>query len=371
MNVIDLARATDSSADRSMSFSQRTSSMNLRNLILAGAALGAAMLPVQAMARTQIRAVGSSTVYPFATAVAERFARANPKFGAPIVESTGTGGGMKLFCAGVGEQFPDIENASRRMKASEAKGCAANGVSKVAEIQVGLDGIVVATAKASPLSGMSDVDIYKALAKTPYGKPNTAKTWKDVNPKLPALKIQVYGPPPTSGTRDAFGELIMTGACEKDPAMAALKKSDEGKFKAICTAVREDGGYIEAGENDNLIVSKLEANPGTVGLFGYSYLEANVAQIKGIAINGVVPTYNSIASFKYPGARPLYLYVKLAHVRAIPAIAPYLAEFTKEAAWNKTGYLAQRGLIASPDPVRAKAARIAKTLTPLNFAELK
>jgi phosphate transport system substrate-binding protein len=345
--------------------------MTFRNIILAGVALGAAMLPAQTMARTQIRAVGSSTVYPFATAVAERFARANPKFGAPIIESTGTGGGMKLFCAGVGEQFPDIENASRRIKASEAKQCAANGVTSITEVQVGLDGIAVATAKASPLNGLTDADIYKAVAKTPFGKPNKAVTWKDVNPKLPAIKIQVYGPPPTSGTRDAFGELIMTTACQKNAAMAALKKSDENKFKAICTAVREDGGYIEAGENDNLIVSKLEANPGTVGLFGYSYLEENAAKIKGIAINGVVPTYDSIANFKYPGARPLYLYIKNAHVRAIPAIRPFLAEFARETTWGKDGYLVRRGLIAAPDAVRAHAAKNAATLAPLDFSVLK
>ncbi|MDB5687788.1 MAG: phosphate transporter substrate-binding protein [Rhizorhabdus sp.] len=345
--------------------------MTFRNLVLAGVALGAAMVPAQTMARTQIRAVGSSTVYPFATAVAERFARANPKFGAPIIESTGTGGGVKLFCAGVGEQFPDLVNASRRLKASEAKACAANGVTSITEVQVGLDGIAIATAASSPLSALSDVDVYKAVAKTPYGKPNKAVTWKDVNPKLPALKIQVYGPPPTSGTRDAFGELIMTAACSKNAAMAALKKSDENKFKAICTAVREDGGYIEAGENDNLIVSKLEANPGTVGLFGYSYLEENAPKIKGISINGVVPTYDSIASFKYPGARPLYVYVKNAHVRAIPAIKPYLVEFTKESTWGKDGYLVRRGLIAAPDAIRAQAAKNAATLTPLDFSVLK
>jgi phosphate transport system substrate-binding protein len=345
--------------------------MKTRTLILAGLALGGAMLPMQAMARTQIRAVGSSTVYPFATAVAERFARANPKFGAPIIESTGTGGGMKLFCSGVGEAFPDIENASRRMKASEAKACASNGVTSVTEVQVGLDGIAVATAKSSPLSGLTTDDIYKALAKTPYGKPNKAMTWKDVNAKLPALKIQVYGPPPTSGTRDAFGELIMTDGCMKNAAMQALKKADENKSKAVCTGLREDGGYVEAGENDNLIVSKLEANPGTVGLFGYSYLEENAAKIKGIAINGVVPTYDSIASFKYPGARPLYVYIKNAHVRAIPAIRPFIAEFAKESTWGKEGYLVRRGLISAPDAVRAKAAANAAALTPLDFSTLK
>ncbi|HEX6660886.1 MAG TPA: substrate-binding domain-containing protein, partial [Sphingomicrobium sp.] len=236
----------------------------------------------QAEARTQMRAVGSSTVYPFAKIVAERIARANPRLGTPIIESTGTGAGMKLFCAGVGERFPDVENASRRMKASEAKLCAANGVTAVTEIQVGLDGVTFATAKGSPLANLSQRDIYLALAKTPFGKPNRAKTWHDVNSSLPNIPIRVYGPPPTSGTRDALGELILTPPCEANAGMAALKKSDENKFKAICTGVREDGAYIQAGENDNLIVQKLEGNPGTVGIFGYSYLEENANRLKGI-----------------------------------------------------------------------------------------
>ena len=346
--------------------------MTIERKALAFTALLVAVLaPGQAMARTQIRAVGSSTVYPFATAVAERFARANPAAGAPIIESTGTGAGMKLFCAGVGERFPDIENASRRIKASEVKLCAANGVTAITEVQVGLDGIAFATSKRSPLAAVSTRDIYMALAKTPFGKPNKTKTWQDVNAKLPALPIRVYGPPPTSGTRDAFGELLMTPPCEANASMAALKKSDEAKFKAVCTAVREDGAYIEAGENDNLIVQKLEANPGTLGLFGYSYLEANQDQLKGVTINGVAPTYDTIASFQYPGARPLYLYVKDAHVGAIPAIKGYLAEFTKEATWSKTGYLVRRGLIASPDAIRAKAAANARSLTPLVAASIK
>jgi phosphate transport system substrate-binding protein len=345
--------------------------MVLRRTLIAGLAVSIFFVPAQAMARTQIRAVGSSTVYPFATAVAERFGRANPKFGAPIIESTGTGAGMKLFCAGVGAQFPDIENASRRIKASEVKLCAANGVSAITEIQVGLDGLAIATAKNSPLTGLTLRDVYMALAKTPFGKPNKAKTWKDVNAKLPALPIRVYGPPPTSGTRDAFNELLMTPPCEAAPAMAALKKSDEPKFKAICTALREDGSFIEAGENDNLIVQKLEANPGTVGLFGYSYLEENMNQLKGIALNGVTPTYDSIASFKYPGARPLFIYVKNAHAKAIPAIRPFVAEFTRETTWGKGGYLARRGLIASPDAVRAKSAAAAAGLTPLDPKTVK
>jgi phosphate transport system substrate-binding protein len=345
--------------------------MQLRSKAAALIAASLICLPAVASARTQIRAVGSSTVYPFATAVAERLARANPSMQPPVIESTGTGGGMKLFCAGVGENFPDIENASRRIKASEIKLCAQNGVSQITEIQVGIDGIAFAEAASAPLGVLTQRDIYLALAKTPFGKPNKAKTWKDVNPKLPAIPIKVYGPPPTSGTRDAFGELIMTPPCEANASMAALKKSDEAKFKAICTGLREDGGYVEAGENDNLIVQKIEANPGTIGIFGYSYLEENAGRIKGIPINGVEPTYQTISSFKYPGARPLYIYVKNAHVRAIPAIKAYVAEFTKETTWGPNGYLVRRGMIAAPDAIRAKSAAIAKALTPLDPASIK
>ncbi|KKC27167.1 phosphate ABC transporter substrate-binding protein [Sphingomonas sp. SRS2] len=338
---------------------------------MALAAVGLACLPTVASARSQIRAVGSSTVYPFATAVAERLSRANPNMKPPVIESTGTGGGIKLFCSGVGEQFPDIANASRRIKGSELKACQANGVKEVTEIQVGIDGIALATAKGSAISNLTALDVYKALAKTPYGKPNRAKTWKDVNASLPATPIRAFGPPPTSGTRDAFGELIMTVGCNVNPSMAALAKSDSNKHKAICTGMREDGVFVETGENDNLIVQKLESNPGTVGIFGYSYLEENGKQLKGISINGVAPTYDSIASFKYPGARPLYIYVKNAHVRAIPAIRAFITEFTKEAAWGPQGYLVKRGMIAAPTATRAKAAAAARGLTPLNAAEVK
>jgi phosphate transport system substrate-binding protein len=341
--------------------------------VIASAALVAStiVVPGQAHARTQIRAVGSSTVYPFAKAVAERMARANPRAGTPVIESTGTGAGMKLFCGGIGERYPDIANASRRIKASEVKACAANGVTQITEIQIGLDGLALATSKRSPLAGLTQRDVYMALAKTPFGRPNKAKTWKDVNGKLPALPIRVYGPPPTSGTRDALAELMLTPPCEANAGMAALKKSNEAKFKAICSGIREDGAFIEAGENDNLIVQKIQANPGTVGVFGYSYLEENADKLKGIAINGVQPTYDSIASFKYPGSRPLYVYVKNAHARAIPSIRAYVAEFTKEAAWSRNGYLVRLGLIAAPDAVRARNAQAALKLAPLNFASVK
>jgi phosphate transport system substrate-binding protein len=336
------------------------------------AAAAATMLSIPAMADARsLRAVGSSTVYPFAKLAAERVARANPKLGAPIIESTGTGGGFKLFCSGVGERFPDISNASRRMKASEAKQCTAAGVKEVTEIQIGIDGIAFATAKSTPMSNVTTRDIYMAIAKTPFGKPNKAKTWKDVNPKLPALPIRVYGPPPTSGTRDALTELILTAGCETNAGMKALAKTNKDKHKAICTAVREDGAFIEAGENDNLIVQKLAANANTVGIFGYSFLEENQSKLKGIMINGVQPTYETISSFKYPGARPLYIYVKNAHVRAIPAIRAFVAEITKESAIGPNGYMRSHGLVAAPAPVRARSQQAARTMTPVKFAELK
>src|SRR3954464_5157524 len=345
--------------------------MSLKPLGLAATAMMALTISTAADARSQMRAVGSSTVYPFAKIVAERIARANPRLGTPIIESTGTGAGMKLFCAGVGERFPDVENASRRMKASEAKLCAANGVAQVTEIQVGIDGISLATAKGTPLANLTTRDIYLALAKTPFGKPNRSKTWKDVNARLPALPIRVYGPPPTSGTRDALGELIMTAGCDTNPGMAAVKKADETKYKAVCTGMREDGGYIEAGENDNLIVQKIEANPGTIGIFGYSYLEENANRVKGIPINGVSPTYATISAFKYPGARPLYIYIKNAHAGAIPAVRAYAAEFTKESAFGPNGYLLKAGLISAPNTIRARSQMAARALVPLNLASLK
>src|SRR3954463_14345271 len=345
--------------------------MVLKSLGLAATAVIALSISEQAEARTQMRAVGSSTVYPFATIVAEHIARANPKLGTPIIESTGTGAGMKLFCAGVGERFPDVENASRRMKASEAKQCAQNGVTQITEIQVGIDGISLATAKNTPLQNLTTRDIYMALAKTPFGKPNRAKTWHDVNAKLPNLAIRVYGPPPTSGTRDALGELIMTAGCDSNPGMAALKKANETKYKAVCTGMREDGGYVEAGENDNLIVQKVEANSGTIGIFGYSYLEENQDRLRGIKINGISPTYDAISSFKYPGARPLFIYIKNAHANAIPAVRAYAAEFTKESAFGMNGYLLRAGLISAPNNIRARSQQLARALSPLNLASLK
>jgi len=315
-------------------------------------------------ARQQIRVVGSSTVYPFATAVAEQFVRNNPGLKAPIIESTGTGGGMKLFCAGVGAQHPDIENASRRIKKSEFDDCVKNGVKNIIEVPIGIDGIVLVEGRSGASFALTQADIYKALAANPFGKgQNQAKTWKDVNPALPAVAIQVYGPPPTSGTRDAFAELILEKGCDSDPAMKALKGSDKDKHKDLCTKIREDGVYVEGGENDNLLVQKVAANPGTVGIMGYAYLEENADKVKGIPLAGIAPTSETISSFQYPGARPLFFYVKGEHLTAIPGIKEYIAEFAK--AWGPTGYLARRGLIPSPADKLAAQAAAAQELKPI------
>ena len=340
-------------------------------ILVAATAIAVVAAPAYAQMRRNIRIVGSSTVYPFTKAVAERFARANPSVPSPIVEATGTGAGVKLFCAGVGAQYPDIVNASRRMKASEYKVCAANGVAAITEIQVGLDGISLSTSNASALKGVNSRDIYLAIAKAPFGKPNASKTWKDVNGSLPAVPIRIYGPPSTSGTRASVEDLLMVPACEAAPAMLAMKKADEPKYNAICKGIRTDGTYIETGENDNLIVQKLAANPNTVGIFGYSYLEENTSRIRGLTINGIAPNYATISSFKYPGARALFIYVKNAHLKAIPGIRQFAAEYVREGSFGPAGYLKSLGLVASPDPVRARAAKIAVTMTPLNGAVLK
>ncbi|HEU4821593.1 MAG TPA: substrate-binding domain-containing protein [Qipengyuania sp.] len=322
-----------------------------------------------ASTRDSIRAVGSSTVFPFAKAVAESLARSNPAIKAPIIESTGTGGGIKLFCSGVGAATPDIANASRRMKAEEFATCQANGVNDVVEIQVGLDGLAFATAKGGLNMNLTPVIVYKALAANPYGKPQTAKTWRDVDPSLPAEPILVYGPPSTSGTRDALKELVLQKGCEADPAMKALKDSNEDEYERICTEVRADGAYVDQGEQDNLIVQKIENNPRAVGIFGYSYLEENADRLQALTMDGVAPTYENISTFKYPDARPLYIYVKKAHLEAIPGLKDYLAEWTKM--WGMDGALAKIGLVPSPADVMATNRKAATEFTVLDAAQLK
>jgi len=319
--------------------------------------------------RDQIKIVGSSTVYPFATAVAEQFAKKNPGFKSPIVEATGTGGGIKAFCGGIGANFPDIVTASRRLKASEYEACKKAGAGKIAEVQIGLDGIAFAENKGGPELKLTALAIYKALAARPFGQPQTSKVWKDVDPALPAIPIKIYGPPATSGTRDALAELILARGCDTSDAMRQLEDADPKQHKAICTNIREDGPYVEAGENDNLIVQKLSADRNALGIFGYSFLEENPNTLNGNPIAGVVPTYASISDFSYPGARPLYMYVKLQHVSAIRGLREYLAELAS--AWGRDGYLRKRGMVVAPDDVLSASAAVISDLTPLDPKQLK
>jgi phosphate transport system substrate-binding protein len=319
--------------------------------------------------RDQIRAVGSSTVYPFGKTVAEALAKSDPSMKSPIIESTGTGAGFKLFCAGVGVAHPDIANASRRLKRSEYDECLKNGVKDIVEIQIGLDGIAFAEAQEGPKIELTQVEVYKALAANPFGQPNTAKNWNDINPALPAIPILVYGPPSTSGTRDALSELILTKGCESDPAMKALKDSDKAAHKKVCTEVRSDGAYVDSGENDNLIVQKIAANPQAIGVFGFSFLEENADKLEGVPMAGVAPTYETVADFSYPGARPLYIYVKSAHLNAIKGLREYTAEFAK--AWGPDGYLKRQGMVVAPEEVRTANAQIATAMTVLDPEQLK
>jgi phosphate transport system substrate-binding protein len=341
--------------------------MNKVYTLLATALVGMGISQASA-ARDNIDIVGSSTVYPFATVVAERFGKGTA-FKTPKIESTGSGGGFKLFCAGVGVDSPDITNASRAIKDSEKKTCAENGVKDIVEVKIGYDGIAIANSKAAQQLQLSLRDLYLATAKNvpdPAGGDrlvaNPYKTWKQINDKLPDVAIEILGPPPTSGTRDAFAELAMEGGCKTFNTIKTLKEKDKSAFEAACMTVREDGAYIEAGENDNLIVQKLEANPKAVGIFGYSFLEQNEDRIQGSAVNGITPGFESIASGEYPVSRPLFFYVKKAHVGSIPGIREYLAEFSSEKAWGNDGYLADKGLIPMPDAERKQVAADVKAL---------
>ncbi len=321
-------------------------------------------------ARNYISIVGSSTVYPFSTTVAENFGKST-KFKTPKVESTGTGGGFKLFCDGIGTQYPDISNASRKIKSSEIENCARQGVKDIVEVVIGYDGIVVASSKKAKPISLTRRDLWLALAKEipqpGTGKlvANTFKIWKEVNPDLPDAKIEVLGPPPTSGTRDAFVELVMDKGCAEFPQIKALKKTDKKQFKAICRTIREDGAYIEAGENDNLIVNKLVANPSAYGIFGFSFLEENLDKIQAAKVDGITPTFESIADSSYPVSRPLFFYVKKAHVGVIPGLKEFVAEFTSDKASGNEGYLSDKGLIPLPADKRNTVAKDANNLKPM------
>jgi len=305
-------------------------------ILFAASLLIASHLANAQSARDQITVVGSSTVYPFTAAVAEQFGRAG-KFKTPKVESTGTGGGIKLLCNGIGPQHPDVANASRAMKKSEFETCAKNGVTDILEIKIGFDGLTIAENKTGPMSALTKKQVYLALAKTiPVNGqmiPNPNKTWKDVDASLPAIKIEVLGPPPTSGTRDSFLELFMEEGCELEN-------------KKACHAIREDGAYVEAGENDNLIAQKLAANKNALGIFGYSFLEENTDKLKGLKIDGIAPSFETIASAKYTAARPLFVYIKKQHIGVIPGLKEFANEYVSDKAIGEEGYLSDRGLVS-------------------------
>jgi len=330
-----------------------------------------------AQARDQIEIVGSSTVFPFATAVAEQFGRTS-KFKTPVIESTGSGGGMKLFCAGIGLEHPDITNASRRIKSKEFKKCQDNGID-LTEVVIGFDGIVLANAKGAPQLELTRKQIYLATAKMvpDPNKPcqsnwcepvaNPYEKWSEIDPSLPDAKIEILGPPPTSGTRDAFQELAMSKGANKFPHMKALKEADKKMWKKLTRTVREDGAWIDAGENDNLMVSKLAANPKAVGVFGYSFLDQNSDKIKGAIVEGIQPTFDNIAGGKYKISRSLFFYIKHAHVGTVPGILEYVAEFTSEKAFGEEGYLLDKGLIPLPAADRQKYRNEGKNLTKLSM----
>ena len=345
--------------------------MSVRLKTLAATTVLTAAIAAPATARDQINIVGSSTVFPFSTTVAERFGKTTD-FATPIVESTGSGGGLKLFCSGAGTATPDITNASRRIKSSEVELCAKNGVNDIVEVKIGFDGIVLANAVGNEPIELTLQDIFLALAKdVPNGEgktqPNPYTMWNEINPDLPAVKIEVLGPPPTSGTRDAFAELALEGGCKTFDWIKALKKEDKSAYKSLCHTVREDGAYVEAGENDNLIVQKLEANPDAFGVFGYSFLEQNSDKVQGSLVDGVAPEFELIADGDYPIARSLYFYVKKDHVGVVPGIEEFLAEFTSEDAWGEDGYLADKGLIPLSDDERDDWAEKVKSLSPLSM----
>jgi phosphate transport system substrate-binding protein len=340
-------------------------------IVLVAATIGP-YLP-SAQARDYITIVGSSTVYPFATVVAEQFGKTT-KFKTPKIESTGSGGGLKLFCSGVGVEYPDMTNASRRIKKSEVDLCNKNGVKDIVEIKIGYDGIVVANSKKIKPFKLTHKEIFLALAKNvpePGGQqklvPNQYARWNDINPGLPGIKIEVLGPPPTSGTRDAFMELVMEEGAKSFDWIKKLAKSDKSSFKEIAHTMREDGAFVEAGENDNLIVQKLDVNPDSLGIFGFSFLDQNTDKIQGSFIDGVEPTFEAIADGSYPVSRPLYLYVKKAHASVIPGMNDFLNEFTSEKAWGDDGYLADKGMIPMPDEERAAFRKDAQKLNTLTL----
>ena len=345
----------------------------MKKVLLAVSAL--ALFAGPALARDQIRIVGSSTVYPFTTTVAENFGKTSG-MKTPVVESTGTGGGMKLFCSGAGEDTPDMTNASRRIKKSEFEDCAKNGVNDIVEVKIGFDGLTLAASKDAPAMKLTKQQIFMALAKQvpdADGKlvDNPYKMWSDIDASLPKEKIEVLGPPPTSGTRDSFMELALEAGASKFKSLEDLKKADAKAYESVWKSMREDGAFVEAGENDNLIVQKLQANPAALGIFGFSFLEENASSIKGTEIDGVAPTYDTIASGDYKMARPLFIYVKKQHVGVVPGIAEFVAEYVSDKALGADGYLADKGLITLPGADAEKSRAMATAMDVIKIDGLK
>jgi phosphate transport system substrate-binding protein len=330
----------------------------MKSVLYAGTGLTAAALmaaPAFAQSRDQIRIVGSSTVFPYTQAVAEQFAGMTG-MAAPVVESTGTGGGMQIFCGGVGPSHPDITGASRAMTESEYEVCTANGIDSITEVLIGYDGLSISHSIDGPKLDLTEAQIFQALASevevdgaivaNPYTK------WSEIDPALPDVAIQVFGPPPTSGTRDAFVELVMHDGCNEFPAIAALEEPDEDRWDEVCSRMRQDGPFVEAGENDNLIVQRLQADHAALGIFGYSFLFENQDTLAPVSINGVAPSQDTIADGSYPVARPLFFYVKNAHRGVIPGLDDFVNEYVSEASFGPGGYLQERGLVPLPDAER-------------------
>ncbi len=346
----------------------------MKRILAAASLLALAVSPAFA-ARDQIRIVGSSTVYPFTTAVAEAFGKASG-MKTPVVESTGTGGGMKLFCSGLGDDTPDFTNASRQIKKSEFETCAKNGVTEIIEIKVGFDGLSLAHSKNAKDFGLTKQQIFMALAKQVPGNggklvDNPYRMWSDIDASLPATKIEVLGPPPTSGTRDSFAELVMEAGAAKFESLAALKTSDAKAFDKVWKSMREDGAFVEAGENDNLIVQKLQANADALGIFGYSFLEQNASTVKDVAVDGVAASYETIADGSYKVARPLFIYAKKQHMAAIPGMKEFIAEYVSDKALGEEGYLADKGLVTLPGDQAEKTRAIAEKLDVITADGLK
>lgn len=349
--------------------------MSKFNKVVAAFAASACAIVIStsaASARDEIRIVGSSTVFPFSTTVAERFGK-ETDFPTPVIESTGTGGGLKLFCAGIGEAHPDITNASARIKQSQVDDCASNGIKDIVEVKIGYDGIVIANSRESAPLELTLQDVFLALAKdVPAGEegktqPNPYTMWSDIRPELPKTKIEVLGPPPTSGTRAAFVEIAMEGGCKTFSWIKDLKGSDSSAYKTLCHSIREDGAFIEAGENDNLIVQKLQAAPTQFGIFGFSFLDQNSDVLQGALVDGVAPEFEDIASGDYPVSRSLFFYVKKDHVGVIPGMEEFLAAFSSDDAWGEEGYLTDKGLIPMGDEERASVAKTVADLAPLSM----